>query len=52
MPLPGDQKKEKIHELVTARLIGTDPAILDILGRETCQQIVKLLSARATVSRP
>jgi HD superfamily phosphohydrolase len=42
--LPNYQKKEKIHELVTAHLIGNDPRIRDIVGRDTCETVVKLLS--------
>ena len=38
------QKKEKIHELVTAHLIANDQAIREILGEDTCDQVVKLLS--------
>lgn len=57
--LPPEQKKEKIHELVTAHLIENDPEIRDILGGQTCRDIVKLLSEghgqpalRAIVSGP
>jgi HD superfamily phosphohydrolase len=58
--LPLDQRKEKIHELVTAHLIKNDPDILRIVGAETCDEIVKLLSEeghgqpamRAIVSGP
>jgi HD superfamily phosphohydrolase len=57
--LPPEQKKEKIHELVTAHLIESDPLITDILGGRTCREIVKLLSEghgqpaqRAIVSGP
>lgn len=42
--LPEGQKKEKIHELVTAYLIRNDAHILKILGEETCTEVVKLLS--------
>lgn len=42
--LAEDQKKEKIHELITAHLIENDPKIRDFLGGETCRNIVKLLS--------
>lgn len=42
--IPSDQRKDKIHELVTAHLIQNDPDIERILGRDTCDQIVKLLS--------
>jgi HD superfamily phosphohydrolase len=42
--IPEGQKKEKIHELITAHLIANDRQILDILGRHTCNRIAKLLS--------
>jgi HD superfamily phosphohydrolase len=42
--LAASQKKDKIHELVTAHLIEKDPGIRDILGGETCRNIVKLLA--------
>ncbi len=38
------QKKEKIHELVTAHLIQFDQEIRRILGEDTCREIVDLLS--------
>jgi uncharacterized protein len=57
--LPPDQKKEKIHELVTAHLIKHDPDIVRIVGADTCDEIVELLSVghgqpamRAIVSGP
>jgi HD superfamily phosphohydrolase len=40
---PG-QKKEKIHELITARLIQRDKDIRHILGGETCHRVTKLLA--------
>jgi HD superfamily phosphohydrolase len=39
-----DQKKEKIHELVTAHLIENDKDIVRLVGQGMCGQIVKLLS--------
>jgi len=42
--LADGQKKEKIHELVTAHLIQSDQDILRILGEDTCREIVELLS--------
>ncbi len=42
--LPEGQRKEKIHELVTAYLIKTDPEIVRIMGAETCIEVVRLLS--------
>lgn len=42
--LPQDQKKEKIHELVTAHLINNDPEISRYLSEHKRQQIVELLS--------
>lgn len=41
--IPADQKKEKIHELITARMIRTDPEIIAELGANRCDQIIKLL---------
>ena len=41
--LKPEQKKEKIHELVTSIMIRSDAAVRDILGSETCGQICKLL---------
>ena len=42
--LSPEQKKEKIHELVTAHLIKHDPDIVKIIGEDTADEIVKLLS--------
>lgn len=42
--IPAEQKKEKIHELVTAHLIQNDKHIVDHLGAGDCKQIVQLLS--------
>jgi HD superfamily phosphohydrolase len=42
--LQSDQKKEKIHELVTALMIRSDEQIVRILGADKCDQIVNLLS--------
>ena len=57
--LPADQKKEKIHELITERLITGNEEIVRIIGQETSERIVKLLGAghgqralRAIVSGP
>jgi HD superfamily phosphohydrolase len=41
--LDEDQKREKIHELITARILLTDNRIRDILGRDDCNDIVALL---------
>ena len=43
--LPSDQKKEKIHELITAHLIETDPDIEEILGKNRSRQVTQLLNA-------
>ena len=40
---PG-QKKEKIHELITARLIQRDKDVLRVLGADMCDRITKLLA--------
>jgi len=57
--VPEGQKQEKIHELVTAGIINTDPDIVRILGKEKCREIIKVLSTgygepalKATVSGP
>lgn len=42
--LPPEQKKDKIHELVTAHLISNDNPIVHLVAKDTCNQIVKLLS--------
>jgi len=39
-----DQKKEKIHELLTGHLIASDSRIVHIASADMCNQIVKLLS--------
>ncbi len=41
--LSDEQKSEKIHEVITAELICTDPEILDLLGKEACNNICRLL---------
>ncbi len=41
--LAPDQKKEKIHEIITSRMIREHAAIQHILGGDTCEQVVKLL---------
>jgi uncharacterized protein len=42
--IPADQKKEKIHELITAHFIRNDPEIVRTLGRDSCETVVKLLA--------
>jgi HD superfamily phosphohydrolase len=42
--IPQAQKKEKIHELITAHLIENDPEIVHIVGKETCKSVVKILA--------
>jgi hypothetical protein len=41
--LKPEQKQEKIHELISARIIETDKEIVRILGQAKCGNIVKLL---------
>src|SRR6266478_7404347 len=41
--LSDEQKSEKIHEFITAELSCTDPEILDLLGKEACNNICRLL---------
>jgi uncharacterized protein len=42
--IPADQKKEKIHELITAHIIQNDPDIVRIQGRDACETVVRLLA--------
>ena len=42
--LPPGQKKDKIHELVTAQVILHDPSIQDILALQDREKITKLLA--------
>lgn len=42
--LGSGQKKEKIHELVTALLIQNDTEIIHAVGRAKCEEVVRLLS--------
>jgi uncharacterized protein len=39
-----DQKKEKIHELVTGLMVTNDSGITDALGKQTCDKIAQLLA--------
>jgi len=43
--IPADQKKEKIHELVTAYLIQHDPDLARYLSQDMRRRIVRLLAA-------
>jgi HD superfamily phosphohydrolase len=43
--LPLGQKKERIHEVITAHWICNDLEILRVLGKDTCEQVVKLLGS-------
>ncbi len=38
-----NQKREKIHEIISARIIRETPEIIHNLGEKTCEQIVQLL---------
>jgi hypothetical protein len=38
------QKRDKIHELISARIIETNPEITKILGQDKCRDIARLLS--------
>jgi HD superfamily phosphohydrolase len=42
--IPQGCRRDKIHELVTARIIQGDPTITRLIGEDICDQIVKLLS--------
>ena len=37
-------KKEKIHELITGDLIRSDPDLIHVLGKRTCDEVAQLLS--------
>jgi HD superfamily phosphohydrolase len=57
--LDEEQRQEKIHEVITAHMIRNDSQIVDFLGKETCENIVRLLGCghgqpalRAIVSGP
>ncbi len=43
--LKSDQKKEKIHELVTGLMIQNDEDLIKHLGQYTCESIVRLLAS-------
>jgi len=42
--LSNNQKKDKIHEVITGHLISNDPEIVRVLGQDTCAEIVSLLA--------
>jgi putative nucleotidyltransferase with HDIG domain len=42
---PKELKKEKIHEIITARLIRTHKPLLDCIGKETCDSVAQLLTS-------
>jgi hypothetical protein len=42
--LPAEQKNEKIHELITAKLIRENPVIIRAIGEDTAETVVKLLN--------
>jgi hypothetical protein len=44
--LAGADKREKIHELVTAEIIRSDGNALCILGQETCERVARLLAGK------
>lgn len=57
--LPANQKREKIHELITGYLLRTDPEIRRILGQDLSETVATLLAEghgqpalRAIVSGP
>ena len=43
--LKPDQKKEKIHELVTGLMVTNNTSIVDSLGRQDCEKLVRLLAS-------
>ena len=42
--VPLGQNRDKIHELITARLIQTDRGIQRVVGAHTCEEVARLLS--------
>ncbi|MCY3018442.1 MAG: HD domain-containing protein [Planctomycetota bacterium] len=42
--LPNDQKREKIHELITVHMIRNDRDLIALIGQNKCDQLAKLLS--------
>ncbi|MGB2986824.1 MAG: HD domain-containing protein, partial [Phycisphaerae bacterium] len=42
--LAPEQKREKIHELITAQLIRTDEKLVQMLGQDTCDIVAQLLT--------
>ena len=42
--LAQNQKRDKIHEVITGHLVGNDPELVRVLGQDTCNDIVRLLS--------
>jgi hypothetical protein len=42
--LPEEQKKDKIHEVITGHLIRNHAAIREILGGQDCERVAKLLT--------
>lgn len=43
--LAAEQKKDKIHEIVTGSMIKNDPGIHAVLGQRRCDDVVALLSS-------
>lgn len=41
--VPPEQKREKIHELISAKIIRTNEEIVRLLGAATCENVVRLL---------
>ena len=41
--LKPEQKKEKIHELISAQIIRNNPQIVQAIGARTCEKIIELL---------
>ena len=42
--LAPEQKQDKMHELLTAHIISNDDEIVDILGKDRCGNVAKLLA--------
>lgn len=43
--LQAHQKKEKIHEVVTGLMVTNNQSILDALGKQDCEKLVRLLAS-------
>lgn len=42
--LPANQKKDKIHEVITSHLVRTSESVVHLIGQDACNQIAKVLA--------